>query len=278
MVSILELFVREPLSHKSLADVVRTLGLNKATALSILTTLVDLGWLSRDHSTKTYRMGPGLLALGRATETGFAGSDVVSSEIAGLAALHNLTMSVAALVYDEIRVVDVAGPPGDDRAEIVRSGLNLPFVPPLGAVFAAWASAERTRAWLDRAPTHRRGQHEEALQSLRKAGFAIAPLDDASRTIRQAIAGLAGVMGGREPQQALVGLLSELSTTTIVDHLSDARNRYAVDVVGVPVLDQRDHTVLALSAQVGSVIPRARLVRLVSDLRDAAGRISASLR
>ena len=40
--------------------------LNKATAHSMLSSLSDAGWLVRDQSDKTYRLGPSLVDIGRA--------------------------------------------------------------------------------------------------------------------------------------------------------------------------------------------------------------------
>jgi DNA-binding IclR family transcriptional regulator len=60
----------------SLTELARQAGLNKTTALNILVTMADLGFVFVDPETRQYRLGPKLLRLGSSFEASFPIADI----------------------------------------------------------------------------------------------------------------------------------------------------------------------------------------------------------
>jgi DNA-binding IclR family transcriptional regulator len=65
VVATVSLLAARPDQPLSLAELTRRLGVNKSTGHAILASLVAAGWVLRDPTRKTYRLGPALVALGR---------------------------------------------------------------------------------------------------------------------------------------------------------------------------------------------------------------------
>ncbi|HEX9237086.1 MAG TPA: helix-turn-helix domain-containing protein, partial [Actinomycetota bacterium] len=63
-IAILNLLATRPERRFSLSEISRALGLNKATLHAILWSLTEAGYLVRDEGSKTYSLGPVLIALG----------------------------------------------------------------------------------------------------------------------------------------------------------------------------------------------------------------------
>ncbi|MGH3968490.1 MAG: helix-turn-helix domain-containing protein, partial [Mycobacterium sp.] len=63
VLDVVELLAQPGAKAPRFSDVVRQLGLTQATAHSILTTLCDRGWASRDPVDKTFSLGPALAVV-----------------------------------------------------------------------------------------------------------------------------------------------------------------------------------------------------------------------
>jgi DNA-binding IclR family transcriptional regulator len=70
-VAVLNHLAERPRESFTLSQIARELDLNKATAHSLLTTLVDAGYLVRHQRDKSYGLGPALIALGNASLTAY---------------------------------------------------------------------------------------------------------------------------------------------------------------------------------------------------------------
>src|SRR5690242_17753848 len=73
VVKVMELLARSAPKPLTLADVATRLTLSKSTCSALLTQLVRAGWVLRNdsRSQQTYTMGPGVMPLGRAAESGY---------------------------------------------------------------------------------------------------------------------------------------------------------------------------------------------------------------
>ena len=69
LVDTLELLAAVPTEGRTLAEIARHLGVDKATCYPMLTELTKLGWLVRHPRRKTFHLGPSLVTLGRAART-----------------------------------------------------------------------------------------------------------------------------------------------------------------------------------------------------------------
>jgi DNA-binding IclR family transcriptional regulator len=274
VVRVLELFAHRPVDLIGLTEVARALDLNKATAHAILSTLVELGWLVRDDDARAYALGAGLVALGRSAEQGHPLVSSAAALLADLAARHDVAVSVATVVDDEIRVLDAVAAPSGDHGH-VQAGMRVPFAPPFGAVFAAWGRAARTRQWLERAPAGSEAAHAATLQAVIGRGFAIERLTETSRRIREMLRRLAALDDGGEARRALYPLMAELSDAGDGEELPATDAPFPVDVVSVPILDRSGHAALSFAAQIDGLVTRTALHELATDLRAAAARVGA---
>ena len=75
VVATVSLLAARPDEPLSLAELTRRLGVNKSTGHAILTSLAAAGWVLRDPTRKTYRLGPALVALGRQAAASFPALD-----------------------------------------------------------------------------------------------------------------------------------------------------------------------------------------------------------
>jgi flavin reductase (DIM6/NTAB) family NADH-FMN oxidoreductase RutF len=84
-------------------------------------------------------------------------------------------------VHDQLVVLASAGAPAG-HTEFTRVGLRIPFVPPIGTLFLAWADDDAVRGWLSR--TRRplsdaeRDQYLEHLATVRARGWSLSVGDD----------------------------------------------------------------------------------------------------
>jgi DNA-binding IclR family transcriptional regulator len=171
VVALIEILAARPNEALTLADVTRRLGVNKSTCYSMLAALTEVGWLLRDPFHKTYRLGPALVAVGRAASSGFPALDFVRPAMIELSrgvGSHCLALAVATehvTVVDQVRDVRAVGAP-------IGHGY-IPLRPPFGAAVAAWSSAESARRWLALAPPGTADRYAAALDVVRRRGFVV---------------------------------------------------------------------------------------------------------
>lgn len=185
VVALVELLSLRPAEGVTLAEATRRLGVNKSTCHSMLTALTSAGWLLRDPFRKTYRLGPGLVAVGRAAGEGFPALEFARSAMEELS--RDLGLNCAALtvaddhvtVLDQVRDVRAQGPG-------LQVGSSIPLRPPFGAVAVAWGEPS---AWLAQAPTERRDRYAAALDAIRARGYGVevspAPIEQLRRLVDQ---------------------------------------------------------------------------------------------
>ena len=110
VVALVEILSARPNESLTLAELTRRLGVNKSTCYSMLQALTEVGWLLRDPFHKTYRLGPALVAVGRAASSGFPALDFVRPAMIELSrgvGSHCVALSVAP---EHVTVVDQVFP------------------------------------------------------------------------------------------------------------------------------------------------------------------------
>ncbi|MCF2531601.1 helix-turn-helix domain-containing protein [Yinghuangia soli] len=160
LIALVDLLAARPDTDFTLAEIARGLGVGKATVHPMLTTLTRAGWLLRHPVRRTYRLGPAIVAAGRAAATGETPLDLVRPVMRTLAAETGL--GVLALVpcgdaadEDDLRVGELVRLGGTGNGTLtgalgVRLGDRVRPRPPLGSVTVAWAGAAAVDAWLGR--------------------------------------------------------------------------------------------------------------------------------
>jgi len=171
VVALIEILSARPNESLTLAEVTRRLGVNKSTCYSMLQALTEVGWLLRDPFDKTYRLGPALVAVGRAASSGFPALDFVRPAMIELSrgvGSHCVALTVASehvTVVDQVRDVRAVGAP-------IGHG-SIPLRPPFGAAVAAWSSPDATRRWLSLALPGTTDRYAAALEVIRARGFVV---------------------------------------------------------------------------------------------------------
>jgi DNA-binding IclR family transcriptional regulator len=119
------------------------LRLNRGTCQSLLAALEIHGCVSRSPS-GTFGLGQTLRFWSeQVAPEAFAAGRRIGGALQAFAERHSSRIGIAALIGDEIVVTENHAPPqhaGGDPGPPVAAGLRVPWVPPFGVVFAAFAA------------------------------------------------------------------------------------------------------------------------------------------
>lgn len=282
VVTLVELLRAHPDQPLTLADVTRRLQVNKSTCHAMLTALSGAGWLLRDPVRKTYRLGPALVAVGRAAADGFPALEFAHAAMAALSVELRLHCGALAVAEDNVTVLDRIV---DPRASGIpfRVGTAYPLRPPFGSAAVAWSGERAVERWLGHLPEDRRADHQAVLEATRARGYAVELLSAPAESVRQVVALLDDTLGitGAQPMQAtldrLVDVLAEQEEYLVVD--VDPERTYAVNALNAPVFDHdgRVSLVISLTGFAGPLAGRdvtslgRRLVAATTELTAALG-------
>src|SRR5690606_29508551 len=172
-VAVLDLLASHPHDRFTLSEVARRCRLNKATAHALLSTLVRHGVLLRHPEEKRYSLGPRLVDVGEAARRGYSVLDFLPATVQRLATATRAPARAPRVMGSYLVAVACAGgEAGQDGALQPR----LPLVPPVGALFMAWADAPTVEAWLARATAGESTRRAiDALPVIRRLRVAIMP-------------------------------------------------------------------------------------------------------
>jgi DNA-binding IclR family transcriptional regulator len=274
VVATMALLAERPDAALSLAELTRRLGVNKSTGHAILTSLAAAGWVLRDPTRKTYRLGPAMAALGRQAAASFPALDFARPVLVELSL--ELAVACAAIGVGDAAVT-VLDQVVDPRATgtAFRVGASFPLRPPLGAAVVAWAPDAVRDDWLEHVPPDTRPHYADALAAIRERGFAV---EIAAPTVQ--LRELADLLASdASASAALDRLADELATHEeflVVD--LDPDRDYPVNVVNAPVFDDTGHVTLVVSLTGFARPLRGAEVRAMGDaLRSATARLTDAL-
>ncbi|WP_330252832.1 helix-turn-helix domain-containing protein [Nocardia sp. NBC_00565] len=273
VVDVVELLARRGNVRLRYSDIARELDLTLATTHTILKTLCDRGWVTRDPAGKAYTLGPGLAVVAAAVNTRpFV--EAARAAAVELAAEFGYAASVTEKVADSLVITAFEG------GERAWPGDRIPYAPPFGAVFAAWDTAEERRTWIQRAAatsTAIAERLELTLARIRDRGFDV---DYTSPAIGRA-ASLIGTLDTgtialpSNIQETLDRLRVEFTTLGFPDATSSRPQPVAA--ITAPVLDAQGHVALLLSVHpLGEIPPEQidtighHLVRTTTAITGAA--------
>jgi DNA-binding IclR family transcriptional regulator len=178
LVLIFDFLSPDPNRGRTLADIARYLELDKATCLPMLQELVRSGWLVRDPTRKTYRIGPALVPLGRAAMQSVDVVDAARPHLHELAARLEVAVHAVIPSGDALILADLVQPPAGRRGTLgLRIGDRFPLRAPLGSSFIAWADDTAVEQWLGRhdgpEADEARERFDPVLGEIRKRGFVV---------------------------------------------------------------------------------------------------------
>lgn len=274
VVATMALLGERPDAALSLAELTRRLGVNKSTGHAILTSLAAAGWVLRDPTTKAYRLGPAMVALGRQASASFPAVDFAHPALVELSRGFGATCAALGVGDDAVTVLDQVDHPRA-AAPGLRVGASFPLRPPLGAAVVAWSSGAVRDDWLAHVPPDTRAHYTDALTATHDRGFAV-ELSTPLARVRE----LAGMLGDDPTARAALDRLAdELAAHEeflVVD--VDPKREYAVNIVNAPVFDHTGQVTLLLSLTGFDRALRGTEVQAAGDaLVAATTRITAAL-
>ncbi|NDZ96058.1 helix-turn-helix domain-containing protein [Streptomyces sp. SID6673] len=279
VVSIIELLAEPDRQSMTLAEIVRQIGLSRATAHAIVGELVEHGWLFRDPASNTYGIGPGFVALARSADN----ADHLSRWAGTAARELSERLSIPCFVArrtapDSITVSEHAVPDhltdDGDASPWFRHGQRIRLRPPICREFLAWETAEVRAEWIAQAPETTRTRLRLVLDVVAERGYSIERMTDDHVAMVDALSSLDTMSDGL---RAKVGdLLTELS---VIDYLPDElTGDVAAVTIGAPIRDANRGVVASIVACPNTTMTATELIAVADATRSAADRISEQLR
>jgi len=282
VIAILDFLAAHPHECFGLSDLARRLQLSKPTCLGIVTTLTEAGYLVRDTSDKTYRLGPRLIALGHTAQESMRVNPAAREQLRRLSTEFDTTAALSAVVDDRITLLEVVGPLGADVGVFV--GQSYPFAPPVGLMFVLW-DEPALRDWLGKEPTIPLRTDTERLDRVvaecRQTGYLVERLTASGRRLYALLAGMSSTL----PQElrALLGeLISDVGERVYLRSKAgqDGRTRrqkHDISVISAPVFDHHSRQVMVASLQIGRALTDAEIAKHARGLMATAAALTAQL-
>ncbi len=159
----------------TLSEMADELDESPSTMVHVLATLTTAGYLVRELPGRRYYLGPALVEPGRVAADRYPGLSIARRHMDRLSRTFGLPCY--AFVRDR-RWARLVHYTWDPRHPVppMRIGELIPMVPPLGAVFVAWASTEVIDEWLGADPSlpdERAVQMRATLVNMRRLGFSL---------------------------------------------------------------------------------------------------------
>ncbi|BBX29163.1 IclR family transcriptional regulator [Mycolicibacterium alvei] len=278
VVAILDFLSRHPQQRFGLSELTRRVGLSKPTCLGILSTLTDSGYLIRDSTDKTYRLGPSLISLGHAAQESMRVNPAARAELHALSAAFDTSAGLTAVVDDRITVLEVVGPPGRDAG--VRAGQSYPFAPPVGLMFVLWDD-DALRAWLAKVPTiplrTESARLHRVIESCRADGYLVERLTPGGRRLYALMAGMSTNLPD-ELRALLSELVSDIGERVYLrDEGPGGRAPHDISVISAPVFDHYQRQVMAASLHIGTALTDKEIADRARALVATADAVTSQL-
>ncbi|MEV6427811.1 helix-turn-helix domain-containing protein [Nocardia sp. NPDC051463] len=274
VVQVLDFFVERRGKRFGLSELARELDLAKPTCLGILTELSAGGYLVRDAHTRTYGLGPALIAAGRVAQDSFAISAIARGELEKLTAEYRTTCTASAVVGEQITVLESTGP------GMVKVGASYLFAPPVGLMYVLWDSDAAFDAWLAKPPTVPLQQDVARLRQVvaecRERGYLVESLTGAGRRLYSLLAGVAARDLPEEVRELVGELVTSLGERVHLGTDLRPRKEHPVSLLAAPTYGGDGGQNMVLTMYVGAAITGAEIVRRGAALVAAADAVTAA--
>lgn len=277
VVMILDFLAGRPDRRFGLSELARQVELSKPTCLGILAALVDHGYLIRDENDKTYRLGPGLISLGRAAQECLHVGPEARGELRRISAAFAATAALSAVVDDRITVLELV--PAPDAEVRVRVGQSYPFAPPVGLMYVLWDD-EALHTWLARQPTiplrADSARLDRVIAECRADGYLVERLTPGGQRLYALMAGLSSELP--DELRALLGeLVSDIGERVYLRSETGGRGRQNVNVISAPVYDHHQRQAMVVSLQVDRPLTDTEISRWARGLIRTADALTGQL-
>lgn len=184
--AILNFFASHTGQAFTLTEVVKSLKISRATCHTLLTGLVEVGYLHRLNG-KSYVVGPVLVSLAHTVSAHHSPLQIAQPEMRALADAFDAICLAAFHEGDDVVVRERASS-ASNPGWSVPPGSRLPLRPPFGAIFFVHAPKSEVDAWLAKAdpkPTPDQRSHVfEAMLFAREYGFCFGEYPDEQKRRR----------------------------------------------------------------------------------------------
>jgi hypothetical protein len=270
---VLDFFVEQRGKRFGLSELARELDLAKPTCLGILTELSAGGYLVRDAGTRTYGLGPALIAAGRVAQDSFAISAIARTELDDLTRQYRTTCTASAVVGEQIMVLESTGP------GLVKVGASYHFAPPVGLMYVLWDTDAAFDAWLAKPPAVPLRQDEARLRQIvaecRDRGYLVESLTAAGRRLYSLLAGFAARDLPEELRELVGELVTSLGERVYLGTDLRPRKEHPVSLLAAPTYGGDGRQNMVLTMYVGTSITGAEIDRRGNALIAAADRVTA---
>jgi DNA-binding IclR family transcriptional regulator len=283
--SVLALLSADPGRGFTLAEIVRQTELSKATCHALLASLTSARWLLRYPTGPSYRLGPGLIALGEAARQGYPELPYAQDKMRELGTELGLECMASAVVGSEIVILAKSGVPAPLSAT-AAIGQRIPLVPPLATVFFAWSQEATVEAafspWTS-GPSRLTDSYRRGLRAVHDRGYAMGLENPVRERLGRTLA--AQLARGQVATPEAARLVADLTDEDYQLIELDPDESYWLSYLAAPIFDGSGRVTLALtlvgfpSALQGDEVHRhGQLLRAAADEVTAAvhGRAPAS--
>jgi DNA-binding IclR family transcriptional regulator len=276
VVRVLDFLADRPEERFGVSELARRLGLSKPTCLGIVTSLADAGYLVRDPSDKTYRLGPSLITLGHKAQESLRVSPAAREELRRLSARFGVTAALSGVVDERITLLDLVAPAGVRPG--VEVGQSYPFAPPVGLMFVLW-DEEAERNWLAKEPTIPLRTNTErvnrVIEMCRADGYLVERLTAGGRRLYSLMAGMSANLP--DELRALLGeLVSDIGERVYLRD-ENRQKRHDISVISAPVYDHYQRQVMVASMHIGESLTDAEITERARALVKTADAVTAQL-
>jgi DNA-binding IclR family transcriptional regulator len=277
VLDVIDFLVGRPGERFGLSELARTLEISKPTCLGIVNALARRGYVVRDPHDVTYRLGPALVAAGRAAQAGFAVGDVARPHLEALSARYGTTCTASAVVGEQIMVLERTGP----EHGTVRVGQQYPFAPPVGLMYVLWDHDDALGSWLAKRPTlpvtldHARLR--KIVHECRQRGYLVESLTSTGLRLHTLMAGVAAYDLPPRVQELIGEMASSLGERVLLEGDLSARRKQPVNLIAAPTYDADGRQQLVLTHYVGQAVTGAEVHRRASALLEAANAVTAKM-
>jgi DNA-binding IclR family transcriptional regulator len=229
----------------TLSELVRRTGVNVASMHAILAVLEEAEYIVRDGDARTYALGPMLVPVGLASGRRHQVIGLARDRLRAIVDDLDATGLVVGATATEMVILDEVS---TTSTRVPSTGQRIRMVPPMGAVFMAWADKNRVGEWVATGPTTtaQSDRLDQGLALVRSRGYAIGLETTARHGMRQALRDLQEEPGSRRARVQLRRNVTQLGDLgTVLFDLDDAAE-YDLGHVAAPVFGPHDEVAISI--------------------------------
>ena len=276
VVDIIELLAERHGTATRLSDIVGALGLNQATAYTILKELGETGWVTRDPADKTFSVGAALVRLAGQIDQFPSIGHAARAAATAAARDTGYAASVSERVGDSLVITAFIA--GHDDQWSASTGDRLPFAAPFGSAYAAWEPAAERRAWIRRSgvksPAFEARLQEQLAETLNR-GFSVERLSPEMASAIPVMTKLHMDALSDSMRDHLNEVLIEIACATERSSKVGGRHRQYIGAITAPVLNRLGRATHNLCVHPFTTLSSRDVTRIGREIHQAASAISA---